>query len=128
MIRKLTLAVAALIATMGIAFAQVDVNKADAAALDAIKGVGPTLSKAILEERAKGQFKDWADFQKRVKGVGEKRAAKLSSAGLLVAGRSVAGAPAAKAAPAKAAPAKAAPAKAAPAKAVAAKPAGVAGR
>jgi competence protein ComEA len=123
MIRKLTLAVAALIATMGIAFAQVDVNKADAAALDAIKGVGPTLSKAILEERAKGQFKDWADFQKRVKGVGEKRAAKLSSAGLLVAGRSVAGAPAAKAAPAKAAPAKAAPAKA-----VAAKPAGVAGR
>ena len=118
MIRKLTLAVAALIATMGIAFAQVDVNKADAAALDAIKGVGPTLSKAILEERAKGQFKDWADFQKRVKGVGEKRAAKLSSAGLLVAGRSVAGAPAAKATPAKATPAKA----------VAAKPAGVAGR
>ena len=123
MIRKLTLAVAALIATMGIAFAQVDVNKADAAALDAIKGVGPTLSKAILEERAKGQFKDWADFQKRVKGVGEKRAAKLSSAGLLVAGRSVAGAPAAKATPAKATPAKATPAKA-----VAAKPAGVAGR
>ena len=123
MIRKLTLAVAALIATMGIAFAQVDVNKADAAALDAIKGVGPTLSKAILEERAKGQFKDWADFQKRVKGVGEKRAAKLSSAGLLVAGRSVAGAPAAKAVPAKATAAKATPAKA-----VAAKPAGVAGR
>jgi competence protein ComEA len=118
MIRKLTLAVAALIATMGIAFAQVDVNKADAAGLDAIKGVGPTLSKAILEERAKGQFKDWAEFQKRVKGVGEKRAAKLSSAGLLVAGRSVAGAPAAKATPAKATPAKA----------VAAKPAGVAGR
>ena len=123
MIRKLTLAVAALIATMGIAFAQVDVNKADATALDAIKGVGPTLSKAILEERAKGQFKDWADFQKRVKGVGEKRAAKLSSAGLLVAGRSVAGAPAAKGVPAKATPAKATPAKA-----VAAKPAGVAGR
>ena len=106
MIRKLTLAVAALIATMGIAFAQVDVNKADAAALDAVKGVGPTLSKAILEERAKGQFKDWADFQKRVKGVGEKRAAKLSSAGLLVAGKAVAGAPAAKAAPVKAAAAK----------------------
>ena len=123
MIKKLVFAVAALVASTGIAFAQVDVNKADAAALDAIKGVGPTLSKAILEERAKGQFKDWADFQKRVKGVGEKRAAKLSSAGLLVAGRSVAGAPAAKAAPAKAAPAKATPAKA-----VGAKPAGVAGR
>ncbi len=106
MIRKLTLAVAALIATMGMAFAQVDVNKADAAALDAVKGVGPTLSKAILEERAKGQFKDWADFQKRVKGVGEKRAVKLSSAGLLVAGKPVAGAPAAKPVPVKAAAAK----------------------
>lgn len=111
MINKMMLAVAAMVASMGFAFAQVDVNKADAAALDAVKGVGPTLSKAILEERAKGQFKDWADFQKRVKGVGEKRAAKLSTAGLVVAGKPVAGAPAAKpaggAAPAKPAPAKA---------------------
>jgi competence protein ComEA len=87
MIKKLMLAVAALIATMGLAFAQVDVNKADAAGLDAVKGVGPTMSKAILDERAKGEFKDWADFQKRVKGVGEKRALKLSQAGLVVAGK-----------------------------------------
>ena len=92
MIKKLMLAVAALIATMGIAFAQVDVNKGDAAALDSVKGVGPVMSKAILDERSKGAFKDWADFQKRVKGVGEKRAAKLSEAGLQVGGKSFDGA------------------------------------
>jgi competence protein ComEA len=92
MIKKLMLAVAAMVATMGFAYAQVDVNKADAAALDSVKGVGPAMSKQILDERAKGEFKDWADFQKRVKGVGDKRAAKLSSAGLVVAGKPAGGA------------------------------------
>lgn len=87
MIKKLMLAIAALVASTGFAFAQVDVNKADAAALDAVKGVGPSMSKAILDERSKGEFKDWADFQKRVKGVGDKKAAKLSEAGLQVNGK-----------------------------------------
>ena len=107
MIKKLMLAIAVLVASTGFAFAQVDVNKADAAALDSVKGVGPAMSKQILDERTKGEFKDWADFQKRVKGVGEKRAAKLSAAGLVVAGKPVAGAMPAKATPAapKAAPA-----------------------
>src|SRR6266571_2579647 len=93
MIKKLMLAVATMIAAMGFAFAQVDVNKADAAALDAVKGVGPKMSKTIIDERTKGgEFKDWADFQKRVKGVGEKNAVKLSQAGLQVAGKSKEGA------------------------------------
>lgn len=93
MIKKLMLAVATLVASMGIAFAQVDVNKADAAALDSVKGVGPAMSKQILDERKNGDFKDWADFQKRVKGVGDKRAAKLSAAGLQVNGKAKDGAP-----------------------------------
>jgi competence protein ComEA len=77
----------------GFAFAQVDVNKADAAALDGVKGIGPSMSKVILDERSKGgPFKDWADFQKRVKGVGDKRAAKLSEAGLQVNGKAKPGA------------------------------------
>jgi len=113
--KKLMLAVATIIASMGFAFAQVDVNKADAAALDSVSGVGPTLSKAILDERAKGEFKDWPDFQKRVKGVGDKRAVKLSAAGLVVAGKPVAGAAAAKPAAATPAP-KASEAKPVPAK------------
>ena len=93
MIKKLMLAVAAMVAMMGFAFAQVDVNKADAAALDSIKGVGPKMSKMILDERTKGgDFKDWADFEKRVKGVGPKNAMKMSGAGLMVSGKSMDGA------------------------------------
>jgi competence protein ComEA len=116
MIKKLMLAVATLVASMSFAFAQVDVNKADAAALDSVKGVGPAMSKKIIDERAKGgEFKDWADFQKRVKGVGEKNGAKLSAAGLQVNGKSKDGAAMATK-PADAKPAEAKPAEAKPAK------------
>ena len=92
MIRKLLLAVATLVACMGMAFAQVDVNKADQAGLDSVKGIGPAKSKAIMAERAKGEFKDWADLEQRVKGIGEKNAIKLSEAGLMVNGKSREGA------------------------------------
>jgi len=92
MIKKLMLALALLAASTGFALAQVDVNKADVAALDGIKGVGPSMSKAILDERAKGEFKDWADLQKRVKGLGDKKAGKLSEAGLVVNGQAKQGA------------------------------------
>lgn len=88
MIRKSLLVLATLIAAMNFALAQVDVNKGDAAALDGIKGIGPAKSKQIIDERTKGgDFKDWADFQKRVKGIGDKSAAKLSQAGLQVNGK-----------------------------------------
>lgn len=93
MIKKLMLAIAVLLASTGFAFAQVDVNKGDAAALDAIKGIGPAMSKKIIDERSKGgDFKNWADFQARVKGVQDKKAAKLSEAGLQVNGKSKDGA------------------------------------
>lgn len=93
MLKKLLLAVATLIATMGIAFAQVDVNKADQAALDGVKGIGPAMSKRILDERKKGgDFKNWADLEQRVKGIRDKRAAKLSAAGLTVGGQPFSGA------------------------------------
>jgi competence protein ComEA len=128
MFKKLLLAVVTLIATMGFAFAQVDANKADQAALDGIKGIGPKMSKTIIEERTKGgDFKDWTDFEKRVKGIGEKNAAKLSQAGLTVAGQSKPNAPAkaSVAAPAKTSPkaSAAAPVTTAPAPAKAAAPA-----
>lgn len=93
MIKKLILAVAALVASMSMAFAEVDVNKADAAALDSVRGVGPKMSEAILTERTKGgAFKDWADLQGRVKGIGDKNAARLSAAGMTVAGKAKDGA------------------------------------
>ncbi len=69
------------------AFAAVDVNKATEADLDSIKGIGPSTSKQILAERKKSEFKDWDDLMRRVKGIGEARAAKLSSDGLTVDGK-----------------------------------------
>ena len=69
------------------ASAAVDVNKGTEADLDGIKGVGPSMSKRILEARKEGEFKDWPDFMQRVKGVKEKNAAKLSAQGLTVNGK-----------------------------------------
>ncbi len=67
-------------------FAAVDVNKATAAELDGIKGIGPAISGKIIDERKKGPYKDWQDFIDRVKGVGEGNAAKFSAEGLTVNG------------------------------------------
>jgi competence protein ComEA len=91
------------------AFAAVDVNKGSEAELDSIKGIGPATSKQIMAERKKAEFKNWDDLISRVKGLGDKTAAKLSEGGLTVGGASYK--PAADAKKAAAAPA-AAPAKA----------------
>ncbi|MCW3474069.1 ComEA family DNA-binding protein [Limobrevibacterium gyesilva] len=48
---------------------KVDLNTATAAELDALPDVGKARSKAILDERAKGKFKDWADFDHRMTGT-----------------------------------------------------------
>jgi competence protein ComEA len=69
-------------------FAAVDVNQASEAELDGIKGIGPSLSGKILQARNKGPFKDWVDLRQRVKGIGNKSAARLSDAGLIVNGAS----------------------------------------
>ena len=72
-------------------FAAVDVNKASAADLDSIKGLGPSLSGKILDERKKSSFKDWPDLINRVSGFGEKSAVKYSAQGLTVNGSSFKG-------------------------------------
>ncbi len=84
-------------------FAAVDVNKASAAELDAIKGIGPSLSGKILKERNKGSYKDWPDLMHRVSGMGEKSSAKFSAQGLTVNGSGYQGGSGSE--PAKAAPA-----------------------
>lgn len=92
MLKKLLLATVALMTMVNFAFAGIDVNKADQAALDSVRGIGPTMSKAILDERKKGgDFKDWNDLQVRVKGIGDKSSEKFSQAGLTVNGESKAG-------------------------------------
>lgn len=81
-------------------FAAVDVNKADQAALDSIKGIGPALATRLLDERKKGGYKDWNDLIGRVQGVGPGNAARFSAAGLTVNNTSFAGAAPAAAKPA----------------------------
>ena len=68
MFKKLICTLAMLFAAAA-AFAGVEVNKADQAALESVKGIGTTVSVRILDERKKGQFKDWADLMARVKGI-----------------------------------------------------------
>lgn len=62
----------------------VDANTATEAELDGIKGLGPSQTARILLAREKGEFKDWADFMARVKGIKPPTAAKLSHNGLTV--------------------------------------------
>jgi competence protein ComEA len=87
MIKKLLLAAVFCLTAVFAHAAEVEINKADQAALDGVKGIGPSLSTSIIEERKKGDFKDWADLEKRVKGVKEKKAMKLSDAGLRINGQ-----------------------------------------
>lgn len=95
MLKKILLIALSLYAAA--ALAAVDVNQANAAELDGVKGIGPGLSTKILEERQRGEFKDWNDFIGRVGGVGEKTAARLSAEGLTVGGKKFNAAAAAKA-------------------------------
>ncbi len=89
MLKKFVLLLSASLLFAGTALAAVEVNSADQAALDGIAGVGPSTSKAIIAERTRGgNFKDWADLEQRVKGIGGRNAVKLSAAGLTVNGQS----------------------------------------
>lgn len=66
----------------------VEVNAADQASLETVRGLGPAKAKAIIDERKKnGPFKDAADLHSRVKGVGEKTVERLMSNGLTVNGQ-----------------------------------------
>ena len=93
MFKKLLTVLFALITALSLstAFAAVDANKATEAELDSVKGIGPVTSRLIMAERKKGEFKNWDDFISRVKGLGEKSAAKFSAEGLTVSGAAYTG-------------------------------------
>ena len=90
MFKKIIAALAALLAAT--AFAAVDANKATQAELESIKGIGPSISAKIVDERKKGNYKDWNDLVTRVNGIGDTNAATLSTGGLTVDGKAYAGA------------------------------------
>ena len=101
MLKTILAALAALFLAAA-AHAAVDINRASQAELEAVKGIGPSLSTLIVSERKNGEFKDWSDFVGRVKGVGERSAAKFSEGGLTVQGKPYVAPPAGEAKPAKA--------------------------
>jgi len=67
--------------------AATEINQANEAELDSVKGLGPSTTARILEARTQALFSDWADLMRRVKGIKPKLAAKLSEAGLRVNGQ-----------------------------------------
>jgi competence protein ComEA len=75
----LTLAVAA-------AHAGLEVNRANLAELETVKGIGPSLSTRILQAREQATFANWDDLRHRVRGIGTAKAASLSAQGLTVSG------------------------------------------
>lgn len=79
-----TLILAALLCLLNFGAHALDVNTANEAELDSIRGLGPSATARILVAREKGLFKDWADLMQRVKGIKPRTAAKLSAAGLSV--------------------------------------------
>lgn len=70
---------------------QIDLNKASEIELDALKGVGPVLTKEVMNERKKTPFKNWDDVTSRVKGIGPQKASSLSEQGVRVQGIAYAG-------------------------------------
>jgi len=75
-----------LAALVGLAGA-VEVNQANEAELDGVRGFGPPTTARILQERAKAPFADWADLMRRIKGIKDARARQLSSEGMTVNGQ-----------------------------------------
>ena len=64
-----------------------EINQANEAELDSLKGMGPALSRQVLKARAEGEFQSWADVLQRVSGMGRAKAQQFSAQGLTVNGQ-----------------------------------------
>lgn len=67
-----------------------EINTASQAEIETVKGIGPTLSQRLLDERARRPFIDWSDLQRRVPGVGAAAARRWSAQGVTVSGEAYA--------------------------------------
>ena len=64
-----------------------DINQANEAELDNLKGMGPSLSAKVLAARAQGPFLSWQDVMHRVSGLRQAKAKQFSEQGLTVQGQ-----------------------------------------
>ena len=66
-----------------------DINTARESDLDGLKGLGPAITRRILDARAQAPFTDWTDLMQRVSGLRRPSALRLSAQGLTVNGASL---------------------------------------
>lgn len=74
----------AVLCVFSVGVGAIDANTATQEELETIRGIGPALSARIVEERARGPFRDLDDFQSRVRGIGETNLRAMHAAGLTV--------------------------------------------
>ena len=63
-----------------------EINQANEAELDSIKGMGPAMTRKVLNARAEKPFINWKDLMSRVTGMGKNKAQHFSDQGVLVNG------------------------------------------
>ena len=64
-----------------------ELNQATEAELDSLKGMGPALNRRVRAARTEQMFRDWADLQQRVSGIGGAKARTFSEQGLTIQGQ-----------------------------------------
>lgn len=64
-----------------------ELNLANVAELDSLKGMGPSLSRKVLAARDAQPFASWVDFRQRVSGIGQAKAKQFSDQGLTIQGQ-----------------------------------------
>ena len=63
-----------------------EINQANEAELDSIKGMGPAITRKVLIARAERPFANWKELILRVSGIGKAKAQQFSDQGVLVNG------------------------------------------
>ena len=63
-----------------------EINQSNEAELDSIKGMGPAMTRKVLNARAEKPFINWKDLMSRVTGMGKNKAQHFSDQGVLVNG------------------------------------------
>jgi competence protein ComEA len=86
MLRCSTLAVALVCASSNAS--ALELNQANEAELDSLKGMGPSFTAKVLAARTQAPFTTWQDFIARVAGMGPAKARSFSAQGLTVEGQS----------------------------------------
>jgi competence protein ComEA len=64
-----------------------EVNQANVAELDGLKGMGPALSAKVLKAREQAPFQSWQDLMQRTSGLRHAKAQQFSEQGLTVNGQ-----------------------------------------